>query len=201
MASAGIQIRPINGGFAGLGKRAQNAMVHVLNRVATSARATGAKAIAEDLGAKQAAVRKAVIVKKATFDTMESLVVASGKRIPLIEFVKNTAGQYLSQLVAAQRRGMRGFGRGRARGGGVPYTLRGKRSVAGSFIARMPSGHVGIFRRLGKKRLKIIELFGPSMTLVFSKSKVQTAVRATIRARMPVEMKSAARFYGGGGGK
>jgi len=195
-----VQLKPINGGFAGLAKRVPNATVAALNRVAASTRASAAKGIGADLGAKQAAVRTAVAVRKAGSNTMEAQVVATGKRIPLIAFAKNVAGQYMAQLIAAQARGARGIGAKGGRGGGVSYSLGGKQNrIAGTFIARMPTGHVGIFKRAGRARLKIHELFGPSIPLVFAKDKVQTAVRAVIKARMPIEMAAAAKFFGGKG--
>jgi len=37
-----------------------------------------------------------------------------------------------------------------------------------SFVARMASGHVGIFERVGARRLPIVEKFGPSVVGIFA---------------------------------
>jgi len=182
--AAGYTLKPIGGGFAGLARRVPNATVAALNRVAASARASAAKTIGADLGIKQAAVRAAVIVQKASVSTMESLVIARGKRIPLYEL------------------GARKVARG------VSYkSASGRKTIAGAFVATMENRHTGIFRRIGPKRpnrkgnyigqmrQKIIELFGPSVVLPFVKRPVQSAMREVIRTRMPIEMAAAAKFF------
>ena len=47
-----------------------------------------------------------------------------------------------------------------------------------SFIAVMRTGHRGVFKRAGKRRLKILEQFGPSLGRVFEKFKPLGAARA-----------------------
>jgi len=168
----GIKIQPINGGFAGLARRVPNAASAALNRVAASARASAAKTIASDIGIKQSVVRDSVVIHKATSTTVEAQIVATGKRIPIIDM------------------GARQTARG------VTYKSgAGRKTVPGAFIARVGQ-HTGVFKRFGRRRLPIGELFGPSLVLVFKKSAVQTAMRAVIRTRMPVEMESAARHFG-----
>jgi len=46
---------------------------------------------------------------------------------------------------------------------------RGKKQTLsnGAFVQQMPSGHIGIFQRLGEKRLPIKELRGPAVTGIF----------------------------------
>jgi hypothetical protein len=38
----------------------------------------------------------------------------------------------------------------------------------GPFVQKMPSGHIGVFQRVGEKRLPIRELVGPSVTGIFN---------------------------------
>jgi hypothetical protein len=187
---AEFRIKPINGGFPGLTALSQRATVRVLNRVAASVRAGAAKAIAEDMGIKLALARRSVEVKKANFSTMEASVIATGKRIPLYE------------LGARPRTP-----------GNRPVSYQGeagRTTVPSAFVARMPSGHIGVFRRIGpprpnrrgryagQRRQKIIELFGPAAAWSFGNEKVLGVMRNIIRARMPIEMKQAQNFYGGG---
>jgi len=170
-----VKLKPIGGGFAGLARRIPNATVAALNRVAASARASAAKTVGADLGIKQSAVRAAVVVNKASVSTMESQVIAKGKRIPLIDL------------------GARQVGRG------ITYKRgAGRKLIPGAFIGRMKSGHRGAFKRLGRKRLPIYELFGPSIVLPFIKKTVQSAMQAVIRTRMPIEMAAAAKHFGKG---
>lgn len=87
----------------------------------------------------------------------------TGKPVPLIAYPHRlTRG-----ADGAESRPRMGFGRiGEARIGTVQQTLsvevnRGKWTMLpGAFLARMKSGHEGIFRRVGKARLPIHELFG-----------------------------------------
>jgi hypothetical protein len=49
--------------------------------------------------------------------------------------------------------------------GGVSVLVRrseGRKVLKGTFLARMKSGHIGVFHREGKKRLPILERFGPT---------------------------------------
>jgi hypothetical protein len=47
--------------------------------------------------------------------------------------------------------------------------------VAGAFIARMLSGHRGVFKRRAVPRLPIVELFGPSLPRVFTRATIAAA--------------------------
>jgi hypothetical protein len=74
----------------------------------------------------------------------------TGNRIPLIDFAA------------------RGPEPSRGRGRGVSYRLPGGRSRdPHAFIATMPSGHRGVFKRTGKERNPIIQSHGPSLVNVF----------------------------------
>lgn len=74
---------------------------------------------------------------------------------------------------------------------GVSYKFGGGRKVVESaFMAKMKSGHEGVFKRVGKQRLPITELAGPSLGHVFAKFRPQvsdTVVR-TFQERFAHEM-------------
>jgi hypothetical protein len=79
-------------------------------------------------------------------------LVVSGKPVPLIA--------YPHRAKKAPRLGKRRQGP-RDRGGMVVEVNPGKKTlIRGAFVARMSSGHEGIFKRLGHKRLPIKELLG-----------------------------------------
>ena len=47
------------------------------------------------------------------------------------------------------------------------YKGKKYRLSEGPFVQKMPSGHIGVFHRVGEKRLPIRELVGPSITGIF----------------------------------
>jgi hypothetical protein len=126
------------------------AVARALNRAIASANTVMVRAVAEDMGLKQADVRKQIIVRRAVADAVLTRMLASlearGARLPLIAF-KARAG--------------RGGVRARLPGGAGHYPR--------AFIATMPSGHVGVFQRKAAPRLPIVELHGPSIPKVFER--------------------------------
>lgn len=154
------------------------AAVAALNRTAATVQGRAVREIAKDIGAKQKVVREAVGIRKASQSKPEAEVVARGKRIPIYDL---TARQ--TQKGATYRSGA------------------GRRLIPSAFIARMRSGHLGVFKRESKKRLPIVELFGPSIPLVFTRRKIQEALKQVIAERLPKEMESAARYFLRGGVK
>jgi hypothetical protein len=137
-------------GIDGLRKKFPFAVKRALKRSATSARAEIAKHITEDTGLPSKRVKDAIVVSLVGDSAIQLEV--RGRRLPLIDFRA------------------RGPEPSRGRGKGVSYTLPGGRGRdPHAFIATMPSGHRGVFRRAGKARLEIYELRGPSMVRVFEK--------------------------------
>jgi hypothetical protein len=133
-------------------QRVRRALVRALNRAIASGRTVMVREIARDTGLTSKVVRDALPVQEASVNRPEARLAASLKRIPLINF------------------GARGPEPSRGRGRGVTYRLRGGRNrVERAFIARMQSQHRGVFVRVGKARLPIRELFGPSLGHVFAK--------------------------------
>jgi hypothetical protein len=109
-------------------------------------------AVAGETGLRSRDVRDAIALREASLAKPEASIAASLKRIPLEKF--NAKGPQPS----------------RGRGRGVSYRI-GPRAgrLPRAFIAKMPSGHVGVFERRTKKRLQIDERFGPSLGHIFSK--------------------------------
>lgn len=134
--------------------RVSRALVRSLNRGIGTARTFIVSRIARDTGLKSKDVRDALPMSQASASRPYARLAASLKRIPLYKF------------------GARGPMPSRGRGRGVSYRLPGSGSrgrIENAFIAQMRSGHVGVFRRMGKGRLPVIELHGPSLGRVFAK--------------------------------
>jgi hypothetical protein len=137
------------------------ATVRALNRAIASGRTVMVREIARDTGLRSKDVRDAMVMREASAARPEARLAARLKRIPLIDFRA------------------RGPEPSRGRGKGVTYRLSGGRGrIESAFIATMKSGHRGVFRRKGKERLGIIELYGPSLGQVFRKYRAQGMARA-----------------------
>jgi len=131
--------------------RVQRATVRALNRTLTSGKALLASRIAKDMGLKVGVAKAAIKTDKATVSRMDIRLRASLRRLPLYEF------------------GAKGSLPSRGQGRGVTYKVGtgGRSRAEHAFLARMPSGHVGVFARRSTKRLPIKELYGPSIGHVF----------------------------------
>lgn len=136
--------------LAQLRQRGPVALARALNRTANSERTAMARAVAADMGLKVSAARDAIRVIRATAQSQAARVIARGRAVPLIEFKA------------------RGPEPSRGRGAGVSYAMQGqRRRIPDAFIATMPTGHRGVFRRRAAGRLPIRQLYGPSIAKVF----------------------------------
>ena len=127
-------------------------MARALNRAGTSGRAAMVKVISRDTGIKSKNIRDEIRIDKANRTRPVIRLEIRGRRIPLIAFQA------------------KGPEPSRGKGRGVSYRgPHGRGRIPNAFIATMPSGHRGIFKRRAKRRLPIRELFGPSLPHVFEK--------------------------------
>lgn len=116
-----------------------------LNRTATQARTEVSRNLSRRIGLRVKDVRSRVTLQKASYSNWRSVIKISKKRLPLIK------------LKAKQTRA------------GVTYKFgRSRILVRHAFIATMPSGHTGVFRRKATARLPIAELRGPSLGQIFT---------------------------------
>jgi hypothetical protein len=160
VSAEGLQV--LIGDFQSMPRGLRSAIVRSLNRGIVSGQTVMARSIAADTGLKVGDVKAAFKLAKATDGRPEASVSAAGlKRLPLIDFKA------------------RGPEPSRGRGNGVTYQLQGGRNaIPNAFIATMKTGHRGVFARVGKTRLPIRELFGPSLTKVFIKYQTVGETRA-----------------------
>lgn len=142
-------------------EKVDRAKVRAANRAIGSARTVMVRAIAGDTGLPSRKVREALAFREATHARPSAELSARLKRIPLIDF--NARGPEPS----------------RGKGRGVRWRLTGSRGHdPKAFIARMRSGHRGVFKRKGTARLGIAELHGPSLGHVFQKHRPAAIARA-----------------------
>jgi hypothetical protein len=149
--------------------KVQRAFVRAAKRSIDSGRSVMAKLIAADTGLTQKVVREALSMRYPSLSDPVASMRARTKRIPLIDFKA------------------RGPQPSRGRGNGVSYRNPGggRNRVESAFIATTRgqangSGgeHLGVFKRTGKSRLPIKQLYGPSIGQVFSKFRDQGVARA-----------------------
>lgn len=163
MATVTIEgIRLVADEFEGYPRRAQSAIVRALNRGMTAGRTVMSRAIAKDMGIKVADANKRLRYRMASANTPQSRLAAGFERIPLMAF-------------GARQTGSRGRGRG------VTYRMgagNARTRLAQAFIAKMKSGHPGVFMRAGRARLPIVQLHGPSVGHVFAKFRPTALARA-----------------------
>lgn len=146
--------------LAGIEKGIEKAVSRAINKTAVSARTKIVRRIARETSLKQKIIRRAVTLRRASYRVWQAVVGIRGKPMPLVWF-------HARQTKA-----------------GVTYKLRKgepRKTALHAFLARMPSGWFGVFRRKGRPRLPIEQLFGPSVREIFAGAPglVEETVRET----------------------
>ena len=125
-------------------------------------------------GFQPADVSKALRLEPAGGGRLVARVVASGRPIALIRFNAQQGS-----------------------GGVTVQVLNGRKAIPGAFIARMPSGHEGVFVRDQRRSpaartrqnrweaLPVRELFGPSVPNGLGNPKVQAGLQKLLQQRFP----------------
>lgn len=154
IAKANVLLSHIKGG-------APKAINSALNRTIEGVRTDITKQVTATYDIKAKPVRASMKITKSSMSTLRASVASAGSPIPLINFriTPNKPGQQKpgSVLRASVKRS-----------GGKP--------IPGAFVAQMTNGHIGVFQRIGKKRLKIKELFGPSVPQMMEETKINKQV-------------------------
>jgi len=125
-------------------------MSRAINRTATSVKTEIARRISAKVKITQAAVKRSLLIRKATRRRWVATISVGHKRIPLIHFGARQTKKGVSYRI--EKQGPR-------------------KSIKSAFIQTMPvSGHIGAFKRTGPKRLPIVQLLGPSPASVFERA-------------------------------
>lgn len=144
------QLRSITQQLQTMPKKIPTVMMRGINRTIKPALSETAKRLAGEVNITKAAVRKRIVLSKATKRDWRATLRISRRRIRLIDWKARQTKK------------------------GVSYSIeRGKRvMVPGSFIATVlasePQGeHKGVFKRVGATQFPIVQLRGPSLGEVF----------------------------------
>ncbi|HUX16030.1 MAG TPA: phage tail protein [Phycisphaerae bacterium] len=140
------QLKRIERLLAGIPRGLPRAVTRGVNQTAVTGRKTAIDEVYKDLALKKGDIRAAMPLKRATFRRWTATVSVRGRRLRLLMFGARQIRRGVSYRVRRQGR---------------------RQTIRSAFIATMRTGHRGVFRRLGKKRLPIIELRGPSIPYVF----------------------------------
>jgi len=167
-----LDLRDVLAGIDNLIAEFPLAAQRALGRTLDSTKVVMARAVATDLGLQVGVVKEKI---KTRVGNGYATLSVSAKRIPLIDF------------------GARGPEPSKGRGRGVSYRLpTGRGRLESAFITTMPSGHRGVFMRLGAGRLPIVEKFGPSLGYVFMNHIEEGQAKA--REALAKNIKSELRF-------
>lgn len=152
--------------------------VAACNRVAASVRAEATRTVRQRYpGFKASDVRATMEVIRATYTKQTATVRVRGRRIPLLSFS------------ARQVRA------------GVSVRIRERKTVRGAFIATMPSGHKGVFKRSGRfglrgnpKREKIMELKTLSTPQAVGQQEILEHLKSYAENRYKIEFQRELKF-------
>lgn len=151
------------------------ATARALNRTATTVRAQASRRIRERYNLKAGAIRAQMRISRANRGRLTAEVIASGRPIPLIEFSARQTRKGVSVQV-----------------------IRGRRKVRlHAFVAKMRTGHVGVFERTSSKRLPIRELFSVSLPSAFTQKEILTSIEQVAVERFRIELERELRFRTG----
>jgi hypothetical protein len=169
-----------------LGAAIDKAKIDAINEVARQLMSESAQILAREMrldvktviGNDSLTGRPGLRLRKATPQYPVATIVASGKRVPLIEF----GGEW-----------------DRGDAGASYINRRGARKVVpGSFIATLPGRQPQIYKRKYRQQPKnkphgfpLRTLYGPSVPGVFRSEPVQVQLRRFVRDRLPIEMRRA----------
>ncbi|NDV20001.1 hypothetical protein GO013_11265 [Pseudodesulfovibrio sp. JC047] len=157
----------------GIEKGSRTIIRDAVNRTADGARTDSVRLIRQHLMLKAKSVRDNIRVVKGTKDRPVARLIAKGKKgLPLL-------GNY---PVRPGRLGTRKPKEGVS----VQIKKHGTRKILkGSFLAKMKSGHVGVFKReKGAKRLPVKQLFGVGFIGLMERGMIHRKLKKSINSRL-----------------
>lgn len=174
-------------------RQADRAIMRAVNRAGKMAWTRALRAVTRETGLKRKDIAGkrhrfgGVLLHKAKrrFGTLQARVEIMGKRVPVFMFkprpkLPRRAGEKLRRKGASWK-----IGKSPRQYAAPPYR---------AFVAKMAhSGHVGVFRRISAKPLKVIELKGPSLPFVAQRSvalltALDGEVRETLHKRLASQL-------------
>lgn len=125
------------------GAQGERGVSRALNRAIKGVSTDSVKLVREDYNVKARTIREGIKVRRATGKVLEGAAVVSGRRIPLLQFSARPA---------------KPGGRKPLKGVSV-QVKHSRKTIRHAFVARMKTGHTGVFQRETPSRLPIAEKF------------------------------------------
>ncbi|NQU47037.1 MAG: phage tail protein [Planctomycetes bacterium] len=138
----------------------QKATMRALNKVSAQVKTQATRTLAKRMGVPAKRVRADLHIQKASPHRLSASVTGTGRSIKLIHF------------------------RARQTRPGAAASPWGKRKkFPGTFIADMPSGHRGVFKRKSKASHPIKELYGPGVPKEMAEKAVTKALDEVVKEK------------------
>lgn len=145
------------------------AITNAINRSAEGARTDTVAKVKEEYVITSGRVRETIEIRKASVSNLSAAVISRG-RPRALSYFKIRPGK------VTKRRPAEGVYAQVKRGGGGP--------IAKSFVAKMASGHIGVFNRTGNTRFPITQRYGPSVAQMVESKSVTRYVEAGATRRL-----------------
>lgn len=151
------------------------AFTSAINRVGQGVKTEASRKIRETYRIRSSDVSKYgnIRVTRASPERMQLLLTSRGRNIPLIRFAtspnKPPDKQPKVLKASVKREG-------------------GRKPIPGAFVARMRSGHVGVFERAGKSRTPIEEKYGPAVPVMLNNPEITQHLMDEAQRRMKVRL-------------
>ncbi len=176
-----VGIDEIKKRLAGLPKQVEQAEVAAINKIAAQAFTQASRSIREEYNLKAKdlakAIKKIAATRRAGQQRMFAMISAKGWPIPLYKF------EARPQLPPSQM----GIPVSKRRPVTVKVLKGGSRiALKSGFLAKMRTGHIGIFRRTGKESLPIKELYTPGIPKVFIKVAIPAMNRIVLEKGLKI---------------
>lgn len=144
-------------------KAVRQAILSSINRASQRAKTETGRKVRQRYIVKQGEVVQTIRLQKASGGNLTAVMTSKGNSIPLINFSVNPKRRL--------KRAPKSLKAAVLRGGA-------KKPIPGAFIAQM-GGHVGVFERVGTKRLPIKQMRGPAVPSMVNNPEVRDHVNQT----------------------
>lgn len=169
----------------------ERAATRSINRTLVTVRKEVSTRIREDYNVKARAIKEDMVLRKATFSSLEGSLSAEGSPgVPLVDY-QQKARITPGRVPSTRWQGPLGKKKaGPQRGISLAVRMGRRRRIKGSFVNRMPSGHIGVFRRVPGKKMRggkkpaIRELYGPSAARTLTGGRYQENLEELVNETM-----------------
>lgn len=145
------------------------AVANAINRAAQGGRTDAVKKVREEYTITAGWIRETMEIRQANSANLSASIISRG-RPRALTYLKIRPGK------PTKRKPKDGVFAQVKRGAGGP--------IAKSFVAKMASGHVGVFNREGAKRFPIVQRYGPSVPQMIGSKSVRTFVEEGAQRRL-----------------